>query len=427
VTETQLFILSLIILLLIDLPIVAARSVFLHPSLSRLLSQHYQKKPFADTAVQLLNSFPRLKASFYLSLVIERLLFGGVILIYLAQLSPPISAVIMIGCLVLAAVLLFFLGWIVEDIVNRDPAGWVVRLTPFARVLVMIMSPLVWLPISWFSQTGDQTDGSSLLADELKTLVDAGEQEGVLELGEGKMISSIFDMGNTLAREIMVPRIDILALDIATPIQQAIDAFLGSGHSRVPVYEETIDNIIGLLYAKDLLRLWREGKGDEDLRELLRPAYFIPEAKKVNELLAELQAQRVHMAIVVDEYGGVAGLVTLEDIVEEILGEIQDEFDQAEELPYQQINDDEYVFQGKIDLDEINELLESNLPKDDAATLGGYIYSQLGRVPTAGETVKAGPLLLTVENVSGRRIRKVRVQRITPDQYDQEVLSNVNG
>jgi putative hemolysin len=213
--------------------------------------------------------------------------------------------------------------------------------------------------------------------DDLKTLVDAGQEDGVLELGERRMIYSVFDLGDTLAREIMVPRIDMIALDVETPLLSAVDAVLQYGHSRLPVYEEAVDQTLGLLYAKDLLRVFREGGQLSSLRDLLRPAYFVPEAKKVDELLAEMQEQRIHLAIVVDEYGGVAGMVTLEDIVEEILGEIQDEYDQEEEAPYQEVKDGEYIFLGRVDLDDFNEIMGSHLSKDEAETLGGLkkIYS----------------------------------------------------
>jgi CBS domain containing-hemolysin-like protein len=250
-----------------------------------------------------------------------------------------------------------------------------------------------------------------LTEDELKTLVDAGQQEGIFERGERRMIYSIFQLGNTLAREIMIPRIDMQALEVNTPLPAAIDALLTSGHSRVPIYEESIDNILGLLYAKDILSAWYEGDKLQSLHKLLRPPYFVPEAKKVDELLNEMQIQRVHMAIVVDEYGGIAGLVTLEDIVEEIVGEIQDEYDQAEEAPYTEQVDGSYLFLGRVDLDDFNEIVGSTLPKDEAETLGGYIYSQLGRVPGVGEQVRIGDLQLTVEQVSARRIRKVRWRR----------------
>jgi CBS domain containing-hemolysin-like protein len=166
------------------------------------------------------------------------------------------------------------------------------------------------------------------------------------------------------------------------------------------------------LYTKDLLKITREGGEERSLREVLRPAYFVPEAKKVDDLLAEMQSQRIHMAMVVDEYGGIAGLVTLEDIVEEIVGEIQDEYDQGEELPFQQVAEGEYIFQGKVDLDDFNEMMGSSLPAEEADTLGGFIYNRMGRVPAAQEAVQVEDLLLTVEQVSGRRIRKVRAKQL---------------
>jgi putative hemolysin len=294
-------------------------------------------------------------------------------------------------------------------------------LTPFVQVLIGLMAIFLWVLRGFSREKKEPSDGAiSVTEDELKTLVDAGQEEGIFEKGERRMIYSIFQLGVTLAREIMVPRIDMLALDVSTPLFEAVDAFLRSGHSRVPVFEESVDNTLGLLYAKDLLRVWREGNQLESLRELLRPAYFVPEAKKVDELLTEMQSQRVHMAIVVDEYGGVAGLVTLEDIVEEILGEIRDEYDQAEESPYQILSDGEYLFQGRVDLDDFNEIMGSNLPKDEADTIGGLIYSQMGRVPDTGDTVRQDNMLLTVEQVSGRRIRKVRARWLPSEARDDE-------
>jgi CBS domain containing-hemolysin-like protein len=173
--------------------------------------------------------------------------------------------------------------------------------------------------------------------------------------------------------------------------------------------------------------VWREGNQIESLRDLLRRAYFIPEAKKVDELLTEMQSQRIHMAIVVDEYGGVAGLVTLEDIVEEILGEIRDEYDQAEELPYQRMKNGEYIFQGRVDLDDFNEIMGSDLSKDEADTVGGLIYSEIGSVPNVGDKVQKNGLLLTVEQVSGRRIRKVRARWLPTEPGNLEEKDEANG
>jgi len=264
------------------------------------------------------------------------------------------------------------------------------------------------------------------------TMVDAGQQEGVLEQEEREMIYSVIELGDTTAREIMVPRIDILALDVETSPEEAIDALLASGYSRVPVYEDTIDNIIGLIYAKDLLGAWRKsitGDGAAGFSaseanqklppELLRPAYFVPESKKVDELLAEMQARRIHMAIVVDEYGGVAGLLTLEDIVEEIVGEIRDEFDPGEDLYYQELSGGVFLCSGRMQLDDFNDLFDVNLPDDDADTLGGYIYSRIGRVPVGGEHIHSHGLRLTVEQVAKRRIRSVRVETIKENLDEQ--------
>jgi CBS domain containing-hemolysin-like protein len=166
--------------------------------------------------------------------------------------------------------------------------------------------------------------------------------------------------------------------------------------------------------------VWREGNHLDSLRDLLRPAYFVPEAKTIDELLTEMQSQRVHMAVVVDEYGGMAGLVTLEDIIEEIFGEIQDEYDQGEQSPYQVTKDGDYLFLGGVDLDDFNDVMGSRLPTDEADTLAGHIYSQLGHVPNAGESVQKNNLLLTVEEVSAQRIQTVRAQWLSPDAQEEE-------
>ncbi|MGW8249974.1 MAG: hemolysin family protein, partial [Anaerolineales bacterium] len=343
------------------------------------------------------------------------------------QLQPPYALLIAAVVLLFSALVLYILELSVQATVLRNPGRWLLRLTWLIRFLMVLLTPFVKIGqlLSGREEGVPEVSATiSVTEDDLRTLVEATGQQDMLELDERKMIHSIFELGNTLAREIMVPRIDMLSLEVMTPLHEAVDAFLKSGHSRVPVFEDTVDNILGVLYAKDLLRLWQEGGQLESLRPLLRKAYFVPEAKKVDELLAELQRQRVHMAVVVDEYGGIAGLVTLEDIVEEIVGEIQDEYDQAEELPYEELANGEFIFQGRIDLDDFNEITTSHLPKDEADTLAGFIYSRLGRVPTAGENLHTDNLLLTVEQVSGRRIRKVRVQAASTEQPDEERVND---
>jgi CBS domain containing-hemolysin-like protein len=187
---------------------------------------------------------------------------------------------------------------------------------------------------------------------------------------------------------------------------------LKTGYSRAPIFRESIDNVIGLIYVKDLLEAWSAGNYQHPIGEIKREAFFVPEAKKVDDLLEEMQDSRFHLAIVVDEYGGTAGLVTIEDIVEEIVGEIRDEYDFAEEASYQQVEDGEYIFSGGIDLDDVNKITDADLPTDAGETLGGFIYSELGRVPSPGDRLESGGLELVVDQVVRRRIRRVRARRI---------------
>jgi CBS domain containing-hemolysin-like protein len=329
-----------------------------------------------------------------------------------------------IGIFALAGLAVAQAEWVVERFVARSPEKWIIRLVPLIRAVNILLYPLASLALMFTgdSEAGDETP-SKVTEDELITLVDASQQNGIIEQEERQMIHSIIQLGETLTREIMVPRIDIVALDVHAPLSEAMDKLVESGFSRVPVYEDTVDNIIGLLYAKDLISLWRKGKDhSESLRGVLRDAYFVPEAKKADELLNELQSRRVHMAIVVDEYGGVAGAVTLEDIIEEIFGEIQDEYDDNEEQLYQVQEDGSYLFRGRVDLDDFNDLMEASLPVDEADTLGGFLYMRFGHVPTAGEHVEEDGLRLTVKQVSSRRIRQVRAARI-----EQGEKANVDG
>jgi putative hemolysin len=277
--------------------------------------------------------------------------------------------------------------------------------SPVVKVLIAISSAAVHL-------FGSQPQGRIpfITEEEIKTMVDAGEETGIIEEDEKEMIYSIFELGETMAREVMVPRIDIVAMESKTPVQQALDLILEKGHSRIPVYEETIDNIIGLLYAKDLLGQLRDGDATVALRDILRPAYFIPETKKADELLQDLQQRKVHIAIVVDEYGGTAGLVTIEDLVEEIVGEIQDEYD-AEEPFIEVVSDDEFIFNARVDLDDVNKLMNVELPSERCDTLGGFIYSQLGKVPKVGDEILFDGIKIAVLSVVGRRIKKVKVTR----------------
>ncbi len=363
--------------------------------------------------VRLVQSASRFLAAGLLAVLLEPSLAAA--LASWTWLSGQGGPVALLLIMLLAALLVVTLGELMPEAwVMRAPEQWAVFLAPLVAVLEWGLSPLVRLMLFISARITRPIAGRQVpfvTEEEIKTMVDAGEEGGVLEEEEKEMIYSIFAIGDTLAREIMVPRIDMLALDVTTPLPEAVEAALSAGHSRIPVYQDNIDSIAGLLYAKDLLRAWRDGSQLAGLRSLLRPAYFVPETKKVDELLAELQAKRIHLAVVVDEYGGTAGIVTLEDIVEEIVGEIRDEYDVNEESLFERVSDTEYVFDARIDLDEVNELLQLDLPSGESDSLGGFIYSQLGHVPTPNEKVNGDQVEFEVLSVTGRRIRKVRALR----------------
>jgi putative hemolysin len=254
--------------------------------------------------------------------------------------------------------------------------------------------------------------GTLVSEDEIKALVETGEEQGVLEEAERNMIRSIFDLGDKRVHEVMVPRTDIVAIEESTPPGELLERVVAAGHSRIPVYEGSADLIIGVLYVKDLFRRVARGESELPLREHLRPALFVPETKKVDELLREMQRDKVHMAVVVDEYGGTAGLVTIEDLVEEIVGEIRDEYDVEQELVLP-VSDHEALVDGRAPFDDVRETfaLDELEPSDDYDTLGGYIVHELGHFPRPGEEIHRGGVRFVVETVEGRRIRRVRVVR----------------
>jgi gliding motility-associated protein GldE len=276
--------------------------------------------------------------------------------------------------------------------------------------LVLLLSKFAKLLVKSFG--GEVKLGPFITEEELKMLVEVGEEVGAIEKEEKEMISGIFEFGETDVREVMVPRIDMKCIDAKESIETARKLILETGHSRIPVYEGSIDNIIGILYAKDLLKyLNSKGAKPKSLREIIRPAYFVPETKKLDDLLREFQQNRVQIAIVVDEYGGTAGMVTLEDILEEIVGEIKDEYDVAEEEPLEHIDEKQVIVDARMSIHDVNEALDINLPEEEFDTIGGLVFNTIGRIPSPGDEVEIDGVKLRVEKMRGRRIMKVRVIR----------------
>ncbi|MDQ6884415.1 MAG: hemolysin family protein [Candidatus Dormibacteraeota bacterium] len=290
-------------------------------------------------------------------------------------------------------------------------ATWFMR--PVVRVLTAITKVLVRI----FGGKA-QVKGPFVTEEELKMLVSVGEEEGVLEEEEREMIHGIFEMGDMRVREIMVPRTDLVAIDVTRPVEEAVALVSKHGHTRIPAYERDLDHIVGILYAKDLLRALNHD-GGKTLREIARKPYFTPESNKVQDVLRDLRKNRVHMAIVVDEYGGTAGAVTIEDIIEEIVGPIQDEYDVGEEDEIQFISPNEVVLDGRVSVDDVNDLLKLHIAGEDFDSIGGYVLNQLGAAPKVGATLQVGDAELRVEGVQGTRIKKVRIRSELPFQIPE--------
>jgi len=418
-------ILILLVLILIDLLLTAIRASLLNVRFPRLVSLREAGDKHVVTTMELVTRRARTRSTLKLSQALLRFLIAGLVL--LNFIIPDINQILFypfLGYLLLIGLVIWLLEFIMERIILQDPESWSVRLTPVANILIKAISPLLYLPLK-ISQTVESRNLVTITEEELIHLVDASQRAGQIKKDESEMIHSVFEFGDTLAREIMVPRVDMLALEVHTPLETAADSLLESGFSRVPVYESQIDNIIGLLYTKDMLQAWRVGDEISSLRNLLRPARFVPETKKVDELLDEMQAARIHIAIVVDEYGGVAGLVTLEDIIEEIFGEIQDEYDDGEEALWEQVGPAEYIFDGRILLDDINEMLNTSLPTDDADTIGGLVFSRIGSVPNQGDVLNEAGIEFTVESLQERRVHKVRAI-INETEVHSEIEENID-
>lgn len=351
-----------------------------------------------------------------MNVLITIILTSQVLLTIANSLSGPLQLLVYGLGLILIAMVLMISDSLMFAFVSQRTERLAASLSWLSAWLIRILSPVARVGIAVSGRTVTWMGGTENLhmitAEEIKTMVDAGSEEGVLDDDEKEMIYSIIRFGETLAREVMVPRIDIIALEDNASLQEALDVIIKGGHSRIPVYHETLDNIVGVLYAKDLLKVWQSGTTPDSLLPLLRKANFVPETKPASDLLVELQERKTHLVFVNDEYGGTAGMLTIEDLLEEIVGEIQDEYDTNEEAVYEQINQDEYIFSARVDLDDLNHLLDASIPTDESDTLGGYIFTTLGRVPTINDEIVGHGLVFKVLSINGRRIRKVHVRRM---------------
>lgn len=327
-----------------------------------------------------------------------------------------------------------FLVLVFGEVVPKNLAAahaeaWAMFIAPFIRLLSIVLTPVVFLLtklsdfVVRFSKKDDEED-PTITEDEFKILVNVGQEEGVFDESESEMINSIFEFDETVVKAIMVPRIDIVAVDVEEPIHEALRLIVDGGHSRIPAYEESIDNIVGILYAKDIFGHLDADFNQLKVKELIRPAYYIPETKKVSDLLNELRSKKVHMAIILDEYGGTNGLVTIEDLIEEIIGDIQDEYDVEEDLIVMH-SDSQLVADARAPIGDVEEAFDVELEEEiledsEADTIGGLAFEHLGGIPTKGDEVTVGRFLIRIVEVSGRRISKVEITLLPPEEEEEE-------
>ncbi len=254
----------------------------------------------------------------------------------------------------------------------------------------------------------------ALTEKELQEIINESEVEGIINEGEGEMLHSIFEFGETIVREIMVPRTDMVSCSTGATLSELLEAILASGHSRIPIYEGTNDRIVGVVYAKHLLRFWGQPTEGIAVPGVMRTPYFVPETKNIEDLLQEFRTKRVHMAIAIDEYGGTSGLITIEDLIEEIVGDIQDEYDLEEDW-LQEEEGGTVLVDGRLNIEDLEEYFDITIPRDKFDTVGGYLFNLMGHIPLPQEEISDGVLVMTVIECDTRKIRKVRIRRLSTE------------
>jgi magnesium and cobalt exporter, CNNM family len=326
---------------------------------------------------------------------------------------------LVIVTVILALFTIVFAELVPKTLALAHPERFAIALSLPIEFLARALSPVIRF-LTWITSTiagllgARATEEARITAEELRLIVERGGEQGVLEAEEEQMINAVIELGDRRVHEVMIPRIDIAAMPVTATFDEAISTFVEEGHSRVPVYEDSVDEVVGILYAKDLLPFLRSASGPRpEIRTLLRTPVYIPESMTVDDLLHEFQRRKVHIAIVLDEYGGTAGLVTIEDLLEEIVGEIQDEYD-TEEPMVVRLSDDEARVDGRASVDDLTELFDVQIAledDDEYDTVGGLIYHRIGGIPSPGDRVEVDGLTLTVESTDGRRVGKVLVVR----------------
>ena len=295
---------------------------------------------------------------------------------------------------------------------------WLITALRYLLYPVLILMQAMELPVRRLSGVSDQQDTDEAAKQELLQVASEAQAEGTVEPEEARMIASVIEFGDTEVGQIMTPRTDVFALPVDTTWADACQALVQAGHSRVPIYEDDLDNVIGVLYGKDLLHYVGSAQ-PADLRSVMRKAFFVPQTKNLDDLLREFKSRQVHIAVVLDEFGGTAGLVTIEDVLEEIVGEIADEYDRAEAALMTRIDESTVEIDGRLPVDELNEALALSIPEQtDYTTAAGMVFSEIGYIPTVGETLEAFGARFTVLAANERQITRLRVEKL-PEKHEE--------
>ncbi|MEI6043932.1 MAG: hemolysin family protein [Chloroflexota bacterium] len=424
-------------LLLVNAAVEAALSTINRMSLQSMLERHERRV----LVIQQLLDRPNQVLSAISTLNIICLILATALTITAIHQFNLYGFEVTVLVLILTLLILSLVRTVPKGFALHEPEAVAVRFSGFVNVETALFSPLVQL-INFVSNlvlrlaNRPPIPANTIVTEEeLTLLANVAEEEGVIQDEEREMIRSIFEFGGTIVREVMVPRLDIRAIPLHSSLDDALDLILKSGHSRLPVYREDIDHVVGILYAKDLLRYlrYREEQLPFELEKLLRPIYYVPESKKVDELFNELQNKRVHITIIIDEYGGTAGLVTIEDLLEEIVGEIEDEYD-LQTSHFERIHENEVLLDARLNLSDANEFFNTHWESENVDTIGGFIYDKLERIPMIGdqlivdqmgaevdpkELATEEPLTpyfcLSVMTVNGQRLKQLRLERKLPD------------
>jgi CBS domain containing-hemolysin-like protein len=356
----------------------------------------------------------------YLAVNIVQTVQSALVGVLAGRLFGPLGVAVGI---VLNVVVLFTLA-------EAAPKTWALQHTDRAALLTAPLVDLIGRILRWPAKVligianvvlpgKGLKKGPFVTEEEILALAEEAAEAAVIEESERELIESIIDFGDTIVREIMIPRPDVVSIGADATVRDAVELSIGTGRSRFPVYGESSDDVMGMVYAKDAFEIERTGGGDRCVVDVARPVLFVPETKRVAELLTEMQARKTHIAVAIDEYGGNAGLVTLEDLLEELVGEIHDEFD-TEEVEVEPLGDDEFLVNATFNVGDLNERLGLSLPEGTWDSVGGLVFGTLGRVPVPGDVVELDGCRITVDRVDGRRVSRVRIERTAPVAVDEE-------